>query len=182
MFKTIRGYNAWLKSCFIIKGDKLKVKSRVQLRKSAKNKLFKSLRSTFGDVIDSISECKFDSAMADDFKIIIVDGKVLFFQMGEVSFPTVRGVLELGLDCNVVTVDAGAVKFVVNGADIMCPGIVKVDDGLNEGDLVIIVEETHGKPLAIGRALVPATEMVGRSGKAIKSIHYVGDELWNLEA
>jgi len=71
----------------------LKVKSRVQLRKSAKNKLFKSLRSTFGDVIDSISECKFDSAMADDFKIIIVDGKVLFFQMGEVSFPTVRGVL-----------------------------------------------------------------------------------------
>lgn len=159
----------------------MKVKVRVQLRKSAKNKLFKGLQSIFGDVIESISDRKLESAMADDFKIIIVDGKILFFQLGDEPFPTVRGVLELGLDCHRVTVDSGAVKFVVNGADIMCPGIVKVDDGINEGDLVIINEETHGKPLAIGRALVPADKMIGSSGKAIKSIHYVGDDLWNLE-
>lgn len=161
----------------------MKIKSRVQLRKSAKNKLLTSLRSSFGDVIDKIEERKLESATADWFKIIIVDGDILFFQEGEGSpFPTVRGVLELGLDCCKVTVDSGAVKFVVNGADIMCPGIVSADPEIAANDLVIITEEAHGKPLAIGRALVPASEMVGKSGKAVKSIHHVGDDLWNLEA
>lgn len=160
----------------------MKIKSRVQLRKSAKNKLLTSLRSSFGDVIDKIEERKLESATADWFKITIVDGDILFFQEDDCPFPTVRGVLELELDCCKVTVDAGAVKFVVNGADIMCPGIVSADPEIAANDLVIITEETHGKPLAIGRALIPASEMVGKSGKAVKSIHHVGDDLWNLEA
>jgi PUA domain protein len=161
----------------------LKVKSRVQLKKSVKNKLLSSLRSSFGDVIDRIEDSKLESATADWFKIVIVDGNILFFQDEghDEMFPTVKGVLELGIDCCKVTVDAGAVRFVVNGADIMCPGIVGVDPDIKENDLVIIVEETHGKPLAIGRALVAADGMIGKSGKAIKSIHYVGDDLWNLE-
>ena len=78
-------------------------------------------------------------------------------------------------------VDAGAVRFVVNGADIMCPGIVRADPEIKEGDLVIIKEETHDKPLAIGRALISGKDMVGDSGKAIKSLHYVGDKLWNID-
>ncbi|WP_445476002.1 RNA-binding protein [Methanococcoides methylutens] len=160
----------------------MKIKSRVQLRKSAKNKLLTSLRSSFGDVIDKIADKKLESATADWFQIIIVDGDILFIQEDDRPFPTVRGVLELDLDCYKVTVDAGAVRFVVNGADIMCPGIVAADPEIAENDLVIITEETHGKPLAIGRALVPASEMVGKSGKAVKSIHHVGDDLWNLEA
>ncbi|NYT18677.1 MAG: RNA-binding protein [Methanosarcinales archaeon] len=160
----------------------MKIKSRVQLRKSAKNKLLTSLRSSFGDVIDKIADKKLESATADWFHIIIVDGDILFIQEDDHPFPTVRGVLELDLDCHKVTVDAGAVRFVVNGADIMSPGIVAADPEIVENDLVIITEETHGKPLAIGRALVPASEMVGKSGKAVKSIHHVGDDLWNLEA
>ncbi|AKB84804.1 RNA-binding protein [Methanococcoides methylutens] len=161
----------------------MKIKSRVQLRKSVKNKLLTSLSSSFGDVIDRIADKKLESAMANWFKIIIVDGAVLFFQDegADKMFPTVKGVLDLGIDSPKVTVDAGAVKFVVNGADIMGPGIVSADPDINEGDLVIIAEETHNKPLAIGRALVSASDMVGKSGKAVKSIHYVGDELWNLE-
>lgn len=161
----------------------MKIKSRVQLRKSVKNKLLTSLSSSFGDVIDKIADKKLESATANWFKIIIVDGDVLFFQdEGEDEmFPTVKGALELGIDCCRVVVDSGAVKFVVNGADIMCPGIVSADPSIKENDLVIIAEETHGKALAIGRAMIPGSEMVGRSGKAVKSIHYVGDDLWNLE-
>ena len=48
--------------------------------------------------------------------------------------------------------------------------------------VVIIVEETHNKPLAIGISLITGPEMVENSeGKAIKNIHYVGDAIWNLE-
>ena len=62
------------------------------------------------------------------------------------------------------------------------PGIVDADDSIVEGDIVIIVEETHNKPLAMGISLISGPEMVENSeGKAIKSLHYVGDAIWNLE-
>ncbi len=159
----------------------MKIKGRVQIRKSAKNKLMNGLRSVFGDDVDQLLDMKIETAMADDFPIVIVDSKVLLFQVGDIYFPTVRGVLELGLRKNVVMVDSGAVRFVVNGADIMCPGITSADPAIQPGDLVIIVEETHDKPLAIGTSLMQGAEMAANSGKAVKSVHHVGDKLWNLE-
>ena len=86
------------------------------------------------------------------------------------------------LDSKVVVVDMGAVRFVTKGADIMSPGIVDADESIVPDDIVIIVEETHNKPLAIGISLISGPEMVENTeGKAIKSIHYVGDSIWNLE-
>lgn len=129
----------------------------------------------------SISDSKYESATVNGISIVIVDGAIMFFKDDDVYVPTVKGVLELGLDENVIVVDAGAVRFVVNGADVMCPGIVSTDPEIQTGDLVIIKEVTHDKPLAIGRALVPGDSMKAESGKAVRSIHYVGDELWNME-
>ena len=76
--------------------------------------------------------------------------------------------------------DQGAIRFVSNGADIMKPGITRVDSSIEPGDLVIVLEETHEKALCIGRSIVPDTDMLGSSGKAIESIHYVGDELYHF--
>ena len=159
----------------------MKIRSRVQLRKNAKNKLMDELTSTFGDSIKELKNSKFETALIDIFNVILIDGKLLLFSTDGEYFPTVRGALELGLAKHIVIVDAGAVRFVVNGADIMCPGIVKADSDIKEGDLVIVKEETHEKPLAIGRALISGYDMVGDSGKAIKSLHYVGDKLWNID-
>jgi len=47
-------------------------------------------------------------------------------------------------------------------------------------NLVVIAEETHGKVLAVGRARVPGSEMLGDSGKVVDSIHHVGDELYQF--
>lgn len=153
----------------------------MQIRKSDKIKLLKELRESFGDIVDTFSEKKFETATADDIPIVIIEGEVLLFQIGDIHFPTVKGVLQLGLKKNIVVVDAGAVRFVVNGADVMCPGIVSADDNIEVGDPVIIIEENHSKPLAIGTALIPGVQMQASSGKAIKSVHYVGDKLWNLD-
>ena len=92
-------------------------------------------------------------------------------------FFTVLGAIEMMPYKRLVMVDSGAVRFVVNGADIMKPGIVSADPEIAVGDLVVIVEERHNKPLAIGRALVAGTEMKGE-GKAVKSLHHVGDVIW----
>jgi len=159
----------------------LKTRSRVQLRKNAKNKLLNELTATFGDTIKELKNSKFETAHIDNFNVILIDGKLLLFSIDGEYFPTVRGALELGLAKHVVIVDTGAVRFVVNGADIMCPGIMTADTDIKEGDLVIIKEETYDKPLAIGRALISGEAMTGDTGKAIKSLHYVGDKLWNID-
>ena len=63
----------------------------------------------------------------------------------------------------------------------MSPGITDADPNIKEGDLVIIIEETHRNHYATGRSLISGVEMVeNREGKAVKSIHHIGDDLWNL--
>jgi PUA domain protein len=44
----------------------------------------------------------------------------------------------------------------------------------------VIVEEAHGKALAIGRALVDGDGMSGDSGRVVESIHHVGDDLYEF--
>lgn len=68
-------------------------------------------------------------------------------------------------------------KVMVNGADVMKPGIVAANPEIAVGDLGMVAEDRHDKPLAIGRALVPGTEMKGE-GKSVKSLHHVGDAIW----
>lgn len=160
----------------------MKVKSRVQLRKNIKNKMLKDLVSTFGEELSELEDKTLEKITLEEYSLILVDGKPLLFEIEGHLFPTVRGALEMGLQKRVVTVDKGAIRFVSNGADIMAPGVVAADPEIKEGDLVIIVEETHQKPLAIGKALMEGPEMVeATSGKAIKSITHVGDKLWSTE-
>ncbi|MDL2261846.1 RNA-binding protein [Methanimicrococcus sp. OttesenSCG-928-J09] len=160
----------------------MKIKSRVSLRKNDKNKMVEDLREVYGDGVSSFSDAKFEVITTDEFKVIFADGKQMFIEYDGRLFPTVRGALEHLPPKKIVTVDMGAVKFVVNGADVMSPGITAADSSIQKDDLVVIVEETHKKPLAIGRALISGDEMAAAgSGKAIKSLSYVGDALWGLE-
>jgi len=160
----------------------LKVKSRVQLRKNVKNKMLKDLVSTFGEEMLGLENKTLEKITLEEYSIILVDGKPLLFEIEGHLFPTVHGALEMELQKRIVTVDKGAIRFVSNGADIMAPGVVAADPEIKDGDLVIIVEESHRKPLAIGKALMEGAKMVeATSGKAIKSITHVGDKLWNAE-
>ena len=117
----------------------------------------------------------------DIYDIILVDGQPSIMNIEDTYFPTLKGALNLDITEKYVVVDMGAVKFVVKGADVMSPGITDADSRIQEGDFVIVVDETHRKPLAIGKALISGEEMVeSNEGKAIKSVHYIGDKLWNL--
>jgi PUA domain protein len=112
--------------------------------------------------------------------LIFFGGKPLFMSFGDRLFFTVRGAIELSPKKRIVTVDSGAVSYIVNGADVMCPGIVSADPQISPGDLVIVVEERYKKPIAVGQALVSGSEMHGE-GKAVRSIHHVGDKIWRIE-
>ena len=75
-------------------------------------------------------------------------------------------------------VDAGAIKFVCNGANVMRPGIKKYSE-FKKNDLICIVEETHNKFLAVGKAMVSSEEMQNiTKGEVVKNLHYISDKYW----
>ncbi len=155
------------------------VKSRHHLRSDAIDEIQDALADGLGVHLDADAYEKVELE-GGDWEVVLVDGDPLvLYDEGE-PFLTVRGANEYPPEHNVVTVDAGAVQFVSDGADVMRPGITEVDDTIEAGDLVVIAEESHGKVLAVGRARVDADDMLGDQGKVVDSVHHVGDDLYKL--
>jgi len=155
----------------------MKIKSRHHLKGSDARKIVAAIEPFLSDP-SSLRKASLELAETDDeIDLIFVDGRPLIMMMEGTPFFTVLGAIELKLSKKLVVVDSGAVRFIANGADVMNPGIVFADQDISMGDLVVIVEERHKKPLAVGRALVPGAEMHGE-GKAVKSLHHVGDQIW----
>ena len=76
-----------------------------------------------------------------------------------------------------VVVDAGAIRFVCNGADVMRPGIVSYGM-FGAGDMVAVSEPT-GRYLAVGEARVDSDSMDDMErGMVVKNLHYISDKYW----
>ena len=98
------------------------------------------------------------------------------------TFLTLRGFLEHNDAAKWVEVDHGAIPFLMNGADCMVAGVQAADEDIAVGELVWIRDMTHKKPLAIGWTTMEGQEMAAATkGKGIKTLHWVGDELWEME-
>jgi len=147
-----------------------------QLNKKEIKELNDKIKSQFG--IDEFF-LKKDNVEEDNNEFIIIkrDQKPAFFAYEGALVPILSLLLEKQI-LPIVTIDMPAVKFVTNGADIMRPGIKSVGE-FEKDALVCIVDETHKKPLAIGKALLSSKEIMQElSGKVIKNLHYVGDKIW----
>lgn len=162
---------------------KIIVKKRHSIRKSQAQDLLSRLFDQIGD-----SAKFFHADMIEvlettaDVSLFLVNKKPLLMDTGDWVFPTLKGAIQFPFPERRVVVDAGAIPFVVNGADVMRPGIVSVSDDVKVQKPVQIVDERHGKPLAIGIALLDAPDMRARnSGKMCKNFHHVSDEIWNIE-
>ena len=97
-------------------------------------------------------------------------------------FLTLRGFLQHMDALKWVEVDHGAIPFLMNGADCMVAGVHGAEASVQTGDLVWIRDLTHKRPLALGWAMDDAPQLVENTkGKGIKTVHWVGDELWDME-
>ena len=120
----------------------------------------------------------FDEIAVGEGVVYFVDGAPLIVRTKVGLLPSLKFTKAVDLLPRVV-VDMGAVVHVVNGADVMRPGIRNVRGDFGKGGLVVIADEKYGKPIALGLAEVDSTEMRRvTKGKVIRSVHYVGDELW----
>ena len=150
---------------------------RTQLRSKEVNKLLQQFNVNFTkkDQIVLIEDKE------KSLKLILVDKLLSFFYYQDKIIPTLK-YLQENLILKKITVDMGAIKFVINGADIMRPGIVNIEDGIEKNDFIVIVDENNGKPLSVGIAILNSEDMKEtKSGKVIKNIHYVGDDIWRFE-
>ncbi|MCK4223321.1 RNA-binding protein, partial [Candidatus Bathyarchaeota archaeon] len=107
-----------------------------------------------------------------------VDNNPVLVRSGVDIFPTLKFQTVLSQMPKAV-VNSGAVPHICNGADVMAPGIVQFEGVFSKGNMVVVIDENHRKPIAIVVALydIKTAETLKR-GKILKNIHYVGDKLW----
>ncbi|MCF7798616.1 RNA-binding protein [Candidatus Woesearchaeota archaeon] len=118
------------------------------------------------------------SQVVQDDAALFVDNKLYFLLFNDVWCPSLKLLVDNPTLLPHVVVDKGAIKFVVNGADVMRPGIVRMDS-FCLGALVVIVDEGFGKPLAVGTALFSSDDMRKMdSGKVVTLLHHIGDAYW----
>jgi malignant T-cell-amplified sequence len=111
-------------------------------------------------------------------RVFFVDDLPAFIEFGAEVFPTLVNERVLN-KLSSLTVNMGAIPHVCNGADIMSPGVIKVNGVFSSGMIVVIVEEKFSKKIAIARALVSSDEIIGKKqGKAAENLHYIGDKYW----
>lgn len=157
----------------------MQIKSRHHLRSDEIGALETSLADHLGIELDADDYERVEFTDADR-EVVLVDGEPLAASFDGDLFVTVRGANEYPPENHVVTVDSGAISFVSDGANVMRPGITEATDDIEPGDLVVIVEETHHKALAVGRAETHGSDMVGESGKVVETLHHVGDDLYEF--
>ena len=118
----------------------------------------------------------------------------IFFQHRDGPIlPTLKFVHKYSkLEFTRVTVDKGAIPFVLGGANIMCPGLTNEggelppdeedEPGLDKGDGVVIYAEGKEFPLAVGYMIMSSKDIRKKNkGMGIEVSHFLGDGLWGTD-
>lgn len=111
-------------------------------------------------------------------------GEPLFFQNRDGPFvPTLRTLHKYPTLLPVFRVDRGAIKHVMNGADVMVPGLrsdrAAIESEVAKSKVVAIFAESKQHAIAIGVTKMSTADIrTTDKGIAVENIHYLGDGLW----
>lgn len=114
-------------------------------------------------------------------------GDVLFFKNRDAPLvPTLRLLHQYPFIMTQQQVDKGAIKFVLSGANIMCPGLTspgaKMTDNVEKDKLVAIMAEGKEHALAIGQMKLSTDEIRKiNKGVGVETLHYLNDGLWHMK-
>jgi PUA-domain protein len=157
-------------------------KRRRHFLKEKETKIFLlDVSKTLGTDIKQLlgSKARIEVNETETAEIFIFNGRPVLAKSNGTLFPLLSFEELLSVIPKIV-VDMGAVPYVCKGADVMAPGVRAIKGEFKENDLLLVVDERHGKPLAVGVALFSSEDMKTVSnGKIVKSLHYVGDKLWD---
>lgn len=188
----IIGCTAWFCSKMFKKFTKEDVHSRSNIKSSVQRGLKSKFVSQFEKlepVIDDLIPKKSQAVLVkceDRIQLYSIDEEVVLFQHFDDLIPTLK-VVHKYPDCfPKVQVDRGAIKFVLSGANIMCPGLTSAgaklpEENLPVDTLVTVYAEGKENALAIGKLLMSTDDIKSiNKNIGVELIHYLGDGLWNL--
>lgn len=137
------------------------------------------LQSSLGLSLGLKKSAQVQCAEPEDGVIFVQVDAYEFVQAGDDLFPFLGSPATLALFPSAV-VDEGAIRFVLNGADVMRPGIRKLDDWGSKGEMVVVKEERKGRAIAVGPSTVSSADaQLMSKGSCIKNTHHAGDRYWN---
>ncbi|XP_075851687.1 malignant T-cell-amplified sequence 1-like [Microcebus murinus] len=122
----------------------------------------------------------------EHIEILTVNGELLFFRQREGPFyPTLRLLHKYPFILPHQQVDKGAIKFVLSGANIMCPGLTspgaKLDPAAVDTIVAAMAEGTqHALCVGVMKMSAEDIEKINK-GIGIENIHYLNDGLWHMK-
>lgn len=142
--------------------------------------MISKIESSLGLTLDLPKSAQAQCAEPEEGAIFVTLDSFEFVKAGETFFPYLGSPATLAL-FPAALVDEGAIRFLLNGADVMRPGIRKFDDWGAAGKMVVVREEKKERGIAVGPSIVTSAEAQGMAkGGCIKNLHHVGDKYWNL--
>ncbi|XP_019881048.1 malignant T-cell-amplified sequence 1 homolog [Aethina tumida] len=123
----------------------------------------------------------------DHIEIIVnTAGELLFFRQRESQWmPTLRLFHKYPFFLPMQQVDKGAIRFVLSGANIMCPGLTSPGAQMTDvpkDTVVAIMAEGKDHALAIGKTTLSTEDILKvNKGIGVENCHYLNDGLWHMK-
>jgi len=165
------------------------LKSSVQ--KSIRMKLLESyprLEGVLDDILPRKTNFKLIKCREHMEMVADAEDNVLFIKHRDYPYiPTLRLLHKYPFILPQQQVDKGAIKFVLNGSHIMCPGLTspgaKLLPNCEKSQVVAVMAEGKEHAMAIGAMSMSSDEVREKNtGIGIDTIHYLNDGLWRMGA
>lgn len=121
-------------------------------------------------------------------QVALVEGEPRFFADRDGPwFPTLRVLHRYPEIMKRVRADKGAIKFVLSGANVMCPGLTSpgatLHDELGAGEPVAVYAEGAEEAMAVGVMALSTADVRGvNKGVGVELTHYLNDGLWKAKS
>ena len=174
--------------------EKESVSSVTQLRNTDVKKLKQRLQQDFPHIESILDEIlpKKDTpklVKCQDHIELITDstGQPLFFRFRDSPsyIPLLRLLHKYPFILRPQQVDKGAIRFVLSGANIMCPGLTSPGAKLSDAprdSICAVMAEGKEHALAIGLLKMSTNEVQHiNKGVGIETLHYLNDGLWTVK-
>ncbi|KAK8589246.1 hypothetical protein V6N13_088101 [Hibiscus sabdariffa] len=169
------------------------VSSQNQVKASVQRKIRQSIAEEYPGlepVLDDLLPKKAPLIVVkcqNHLNLVLVNSVPLFFNIRDGPYmPTLRLLHQYPNIMKKFQVDRGAIKFVLAGANIMCPGLTSpggaLDDEVEAETPVAIMAEGKQHALAIGFTKMSAKDIKAiNKGIGVDNMHYLNDGLWKME-
>ncbi|PPD97362.1 hypothetical protein GOBAR_DD05575 [Gossypium barbadense] len=166
------------------------VSSQNQVKASVQRKIRQSIAEEYPrlePVLDDLLPKKAPLIVVkcqNHLNLVLVNSVPLFFNIRDGPYmPTLRLLHQYPNIMKKFQVDRGAIKFVLAGANIMCPGLTSpggaLDDEVEAETPVAIMAEGKQHALAIGFTKMSAKDIKAiNKGIGVDNMHYLNDGLW----